>query len=109
MTLKNHDIQNNCELGVFDLSSSDLKHRKKYSEKVLQQDFAFTQLKSDNILRSGLNYVKKNYRPSSLCFKIYFFKRFPFFEWIIGYNVKECLIKDIIAGECYLLTLSFIA
>lgn len=30
--------------------------------------------------------------------KNFFLERFPFFEWILKYNVKENLLKDFVTG-----------
>ena len=68
------------------------------TEKYLEQNFAYDQFKSDNALKSASNYIKKYYKPSPNCMKDYFFKRFPFFDWIRSYNVKQDLIKDLVAG-----------
>lgn len=54
--------------------------------------------KSDNVFRSTANYCAKYYKPSGSCMKNYFFKRFPFFSWIISYDIKTNLLKDLIAG-----------
>lgn len=54
--------------------------------------------KSDNVFRSTMNYCVKYYKPNGTCMKNFFFKRFPFFSWIISYDIKECLLKDLVAG-----------
>lgn len=69
-----------------------------YTEKTLEEKFSYNKLKSDNVLKSTANYCMKYYKPSGNCMKNYFFKRFPFFEWILSYDVKQNLVKDLIAG-----------
>lgn len=54
--------------------------------------------KSDNILRSTANYCAKYYKPTPSCMKSFFFKRFPFFSWIISYDIKSDFLKDLVAG-----------
>lgn len=54
--------------------------------------------KSDNVLRSTANYCAKYYKPTPSCMKNFFFKRFPFFSWIISYDIKSDFLKDLVAG-----------
>ena len=68
------------------------------NEQNLQETFAYKRVKGDNAFKSTGNYVKKYYRPSGNCLLNYFFHRFPFFDWIRSYNLKEDLVKDLIAG-----------
>lgn len=68
------------------------------TEKALEQKFSYKKVKSDNALKSSVNYMKKYYKPSGNCMKNFFFARFPFFEWILTYDIKQNLVKDLIAG-----------
>jgi hypothetical protein len=54
--------------------------------------------RSDNVFKSTANYCAKYYKPSGSCMKNYFFKRFPFFNWILSYDIKSDLLKDLVAG-----------
>jgi hypothetical protein len=78
--------------------NDNVQCRKKYTEKFMQQNFSFRKVKSSNIFRDGLHYLRKNYTPSLICAKGFFLSRLPFFKWITEYNVRECLFKDAIAG-----------
>ena len=101
-----------------------LNHRQSgaISEKDFQDSYSITKLQSDNILHSSKNYLIKKYKPNKICnynimklsmnklkyfnflINIYigmidfFFSRFPFFYWIIKYNLRENLLKDFITG-----------
>jgi hypothetical protein len=68
------------------------------NEKKLEETFSYKKIKSENAFRSAGRYIKKYYKPSPTCLKNYFFHRFPFFEWILQYDLKNDLVKDIIAG-----------
>jgi hypothetical protein len=82
----------------FNKENQEVKFRKKYSEKFMQEKFSFRKVKTNNVLRDGIRYMKKNYSPSPMCAKNYLLSRIPFFRWIVTYNVRECLLKDLIAG-----------
>ena len=69
-----------------------------YNEKKLEQTFSYNKVKGDNVYKSSVNYFKKYYKPNPSCMKNYFFDRFPFFKWIRKYNLKNDLLKDLIAG-----------
>ncbi|CAF0955390.1 unnamed protein product [Brachionus calyciflorus] len=69
-----------------------------FNEKSLEEKFTYKKIKSDNVLKSSANYLKKYYKPSPSCAKNYFFKRFPFFDWIRKYDIKQNFVKDLIAG-----------
>lgn len=81
-----------------DQAKIDQIRLKKLSEKELEENYSYVSLKSQNVLRSGMKYVRKYYKPSPMCMKNYFYKRLPFFSWILKYNIREDLLKDIIAG-----------
>jgi hypothetical protein len=68
------------------------------TEKTLQEKFSYKKFRSDNAFKSAAHYIAKYYKPSGNCMKNYFFQRFPFFEWILSYDIKLNLIKDLIAG-----------
>ena len=68
------------------------------TEKTLQEKFSYKKFRSDNAFKSAAHYIAKYYKPSGNCMKNYFFQRFPFFEWILSYDIKQNLIKDLIAG-----------
>jgi hypothetical protein len=64
----------------------------------LNTDYNLNQDFDDNPCKSTWNYVRKYYTPTSDFFKRQLFKRVPFLDWIRHYNVKECLLSDIISG-----------
>lgn len=68
------------------------------NEKILKNKYTFEKQQSNNALKATARYCGKYYRPSRLCMIEYFFDRIPFLRWILEYNVRECLLKDIIAG-----------
>jgi hypothetical protein len=70
----------------------------KLSTKQLEENFSYASLQSQNIFRSGYKYVRKYYRPSPKCLGNYMLRRVPFLKWILKYNVREDLLKDLIAG-----------
>lgn len=80
------------------LYETDNNNIEVFNEKTLEEKFTYKKIKSDNVLKSSANYLKKYYKPSPNCMKNYFFKRFPFFEWITKYDVKQNFVKDLIAG-----------
>ena len=69
-----------------------------YTMHSLAENSAFKKTKSDNVIKSTVNYVKKYYKPSPNCMKEYFFARFPFFLWIFRYDFKENTVKDLMSG-----------
>ena len=68
------------------------------TEKKLRVTYANNKTRSDNILKGAGNYIAKYYRPSASCATSYLLRRFPFIEWVSGYNVKTDAVKDLIAG-----------
>ena len=70
----------------------------RFTAKSLEERFHFNKVEPDNPVKSAANYVVKYYKPSRNCMKNYFFARFPFFDWIRSYSIKENLLKDLIAG-----------
>jgi hypothetical protein len=68
------------------------------NELKLRERLGYKKLAGDNILESTKTYVRKYYKPSGPCFMNYFLERFPFFKWITLYNVREDLVKDLVAG-----------
>jgi hypothetical protein len=68
---------------------NDIEFNKKYQTKRIQ---------SDNIVKSGLNHVKKHYKPSKECGKDFLLARFPIFTWLLKYNIKENIVNDVISG-----------
>ena len=79
------------------------KHLPVLTEKKLEESYEYTKPQTDNALKSTVNYLIKYYKPSGSCVKNYLFERFPILEWATSYNLKECFVKDLIAG----LTVSF--
>ena len=75
-----------------------LKHRNGINEHALLEKYEFEKFKSENVVKSAANYLKKNYKPSPDCMKRYLFKRIPFLKWCFNYNIKANLLKDIIGG-----------
>jgi hypothetical protein len=69
-----------------------------YTHKYLREKYSFTKLESNNALKSTIRYVSKRYRPSGNCLLNYFLDRVPFLKWIFKYEVKNSLLKDVIAG-----------
>jgi hypothetical protein len=68
------------------------------NEPNLEAAYAYKGLEGDNAFKSAGNYIKKYYKPSGDCLLNFLFNRFPFFNWIRTYNVKEDLAKDLVAG-----------
>ena len=75
-----------------------LKHRNSINEHSLLERYQFEKYKSDNVVKSTTNYLKKNYKPSPDCMKRYLYKRIPFLKWFFTYDIKENLLKDFIGG-----------
>jgi hypothetical protein len=74
------------------------RNQSRFTVKSLDELFVPNKTKSDNVIKSTANYVKKYYKPSRNCMKDYFFARFPFFLWIFKYDFKENTVKDLISG-----------
>lgn len=68
------------------------------TEKDLREKYSFDKLESNDAFKSALNYCSKYYKPNKECFIGFFLDRVPFFKWIFQYNLKENLLKDVIAG-----------
>ena len=68
------------------------------NQKSLEEKYSFNDFQSDNALKGAINYGLKYYKPNSSCMRNYFFKRIPFCKWIIHYDLKQNLAKDILAG-----------
>ncbi len=73
-------------------------NRDGFNEISLHEKYSFQKFKTENVCRSTLNYVNKNYKPSRNCMKRYVSNRLPIIEWVRSYNIKEYLLKDIITG-----------
>lgn len=82
----------------YEKRNEQVQRRPPITEKFMEENFLFEKLKADNICRSTGNYLKKNYKPTPNCMKNYFFKRLPIFEWVLNYDIKQCFVKDLIAG-----------
>jgi hypothetical protein len=72
--------------------------RTEINEEDLEKKYSYQAAKSPDLLYGTKRYFTKHYKPSLICIKNYSLKRVPFFEWIIKYNIKEDLLKDLIAG-----------
>jgi len=68
------------------------------SENNLEETYDFDELEPENVFLSAGHYLKKYYKPNSKNISRYFFKRFPFFDWIRDYDLKSDLAKDLTAG-----------
>ena len=68
---------------------NDIEFNKKYQTK---------RIESDHIIKSGINHIKKHYKPSGECTKEFFLARFPILTWLLSYNLKENIANDIISG-----------
>jgi hypothetical protein len=64
----------------------------------LDQKHGYKKLAGDNVLLSFKTYVRKYYQPSRQCAANFFLDRVPFVQWITHYNIKEDLVKDLVAG-----------
>ena len=73
-------------------------NREVLDHQILREKYSFNELKSNDALKSSINYCKKYYRPNGDCFINFLLNRFPFFRWIVSYDVKQNLVKDIISG-----------
>lgn len=68
---------------------NDIEFNKKYQTNRIQ---------SGNIIKSGINHVKKHYRPSKQCTINFLLARFPLFSWLFKYDIKQNIVSDIISG-----------
>jgi hypothetical protein len=69
------------------------------NELSLREKYSFQKFKADNVGRSTIRYMKKNYKPSRECTKRYIINRLPIIDWLFrNYNVREYLLKDIVTG-----------
>ena len=75
-----------------------IHERQMYNNQEFEEKFHYRKLKSDNVVKSGAHYCFKNYKPSGGCMKNYLRDRFPFIKWLLGYNIKENLLPDVISG-----------
>jgi hypothetical protein len=73
--------------------------RVNYNERTLNEAYSFQKFKSDNVFFSGLNYVKKYYKPSKSCCSSYIQKRLPIITWVKNYDIKANLIKGMFTYE----------
>jgi len=73
-------------------------NRQELNAKDIENKYAISTYKSNSIFNDTKNYMIKYYKPSRGCMKNYLFDRIPFLRWILSYDVKENLVKDIIAG-----------
>jgi hypothetical protein len=72
--------------------------RETFNEITLNERYSFQKFQTENALRSSLNYIKKNYSPGRYCLSRFARHRFPIFEWIKKYDIKQNLLKDFISG-----------
>ena len=94
-----HQIHNNNSPKRKSIKESKYARKmSRFTAKTMEERFGYKQIKPDDPIRSAANYVAKYYKPSPVCMKNYFFARFPFFDWIRTYNIKENFVKDLIAG-----------
>ncbi len=68
------------------------------SAQYLESTYEYKDYGSQNIVKSTANHVIKYYKPSKNCFSGFAMDRIPFFNWIINYDIKEALVKDLIGG-----------
>ena len=68
------------------------------SEKYLEEKYSYDKFRSENVFKNTKQYIIKYYKPSKSCLSGYFFKRFPFFEWITKYDLKNEFVPDLIGG-----------
>ena len=92
--------------GVLNLGFSPLdenlynveRSRPVLTAKYLESNYQYNDLDSQNVFKSSVNYVKKYYKPSKSCCTRFLYKRIPFINWIMNYDIKEALLKDLIGG-----------
>jgi hypothetical protein len=76
----------------------EMLKKRRVSAKQMEDNYSYATLKSQNVLRSTYKYMKKYYKPSPICLRSYFVRRLPFAQWILKYNFREDLLKDLVAG-----------
>lgn len=69
-----------------------------FTEKELADAFEYKKINGEDVLGSTANYIKKYYKPSGDCLLNYIFHRIPFLDWIRSYDLRQDLVKDLIAG-----------
>jgi hypothetical protein len=79
-------------------SDYNIKSMPVLSEKYSEGTYQIDELKTENAFKSAAHYIQKYYRPKKENCERYFFKRFPFFDWIRDYDLKSDLAKDLTAG-----------
>lgn len=72
--------------------------RPNLNEKLFQEKYTLQKFKSENVLNGSKNYIKKYYTPNPSCMKRFLFDRVPIIKWIKEYNIRQCLLKDLISG-----------
>ncbi len=68
------------------------------SAKYLESTYEYSDFESQSLIKSTANYVKKYYNPSRYCCSRLLMRRIPFINWIMNYDLKEALLKDIVGG-----------
>ena len=99
-------VEHQVNFGVLEISDKSVeqnrptsgKRMSRFTAKTLEERFVFNPIEPDNPLKATTNYINKYYKPTPNCMKKYFFARFPFFDWIQSYSIKDNLLKDLIAG-----------
>ena len=97
-------MKNNVNLNSESISTSMASshkvqiNRDSLNELRLNEKYSFQKFKSENVGRSTIRYVKKNYKPNRCCATRYFKRRLPIIKWLMSYNIREFLLKDIITG-----------
>lgn len=69
-----------------------------YNQQTFQTRYSFRKLKINTPIRDTKNYLKKKYKPSRNCFKVYINARLPVINLFRKYNIKDNLFKDIVGG-----------
>jgi hypothetical protein len=72
--------------------------RTEINEEDLGKKYTIQTAKPPSVLYGTKRYITKRYKPSLICLKNYSLKRFPLFDWIRKYDIKENFLKDLIAG-----------
>jgi hypothetical protein len=81
------------------INTSDInKSLDTLNEKNLEQAFSYKKLRGERVFQGTTNYITKYYKPSGDCLLNYMLDRLPFLRWLASYNLKEDLVKDLIAG-----------
>jgi len=71
------------------------------NETSLKERYSFDEhykLDEDELFQNTKNYLKKHYRPTRTCMKLYLCGRFPILKWILKYDIKHDILKDLVAG-----------